>query len=368
MLIIAENMLKLIADNQIPGVTDYFAPYASVIQLPGDVITRQHLQNADILLTRTITSVQSSLLTDTNVCFVGSVTTGTDHIDTEWLAKKQITLSTAAGANSRAVAEYVIGCIAALKKEGLMNTHRPVAGIVGCGRIGRIVATLLQFLGFEILCNDPLLIDKPNFTFVTLSELLASSDVITLHTPLTTTGLHPTYHLLNHARLQSIKPNAVLINTARGPVIDTAALQHNRHIIACLDVFEDEPHINADLLNQLFIGTPHIAGYSARAKIRATEMVYLDAAVQFGWPIHLSSDQQPIQQTISADHLTWEDIVLSIINPIVETKHLREKTFAHCRQHYSLRREFSECGVINTLENTREKLMLKALGFYFRPR
>lgn len=316
--------LKLIVDDKIPYITDFFTSHDDIIYLPGEKITQADLRDADILLTRTVTTVDAALLSNTAVKFVGTATTGTDHVDVKWLLDNNIAFATAAGANSQAVAEYIICCIAALKKRGKLQSH-PVAGIIGCGRIGRMVATILQALGFEVLCYDPLLTEQPHFNFVSLEQLISTADLISIHTPLTKTGLHPTFHMIDQAMLQKMKPNTVLINTARGGVIDQHALLHTNHLTLCLDVWEHEPHISLELLHKAFIGTPHIAGYSLQAKYRATQMMYESAAQFFHWPQTSTqksmTSNEPLSAFLKSD---WSEKALAIYNPLTHTAQFRE--------------------------------------------
>ena len=271
------------ADDKIPYIAEFFTPCDSIIMLPGESIAHHDLIDADILLTRTVTKINAHLLNNTSVKFVGTATTGTDHIETDWLTQQSIFLATAAGANSQAVFEYVSDCIAVLQKKNYLTGSTLTAGIIGFGRIGRLVADLLQALGFNVIIYDPLLTEKLRYHFVSLDELIAYADLISIHTPLTKTGLFPTYHMINEILLKKIKSSAVLINTSRGSVIDQQALLNHKNITLCLDVWEHEPKISLELLNKVIIGTPHIAGYSMEAKYRATEMIYESAAQFFGW-------------------------------------------------------------------------------------
>lgn len=295
-----------------------------IVYLPGEMITHADLQDADILLTRTVTNINAALLENTAVQFVGTATTGTDHIDEKWLLKNNITLATAAGANSQAVAEYVICCIAALKKQGKLPAHH-VAGIIGCGRIGRIVASILQTVGFEVRCYDPLLTEKCDFNLVSLDSVICESDFISIHTPLTKTGLYPTFHMIDQTQLKKMKPNAILCNTARGSVIDHAALSRTNNLTLCLDVWENEPTISLELLHKVIIGTPHIAGYSIQAKYRATQMVYESAAHFFGWAKKIVPENITSRESLSAFFKSeWIEKALSIYNPLMHTQQLRE--------------------------------------------
>ncbi|OGT50329.1 MAG: hypothetical protein A3E53_01090 [Gammaproteobacteria bacterium RIFCSPHIGHO2_12_FULL_39_24] len=292
--------MKIIADDKIPFITDFFSAH-EVVLLPGESITHTHLESATILLTRTVTTVNEALLKNTPIKWVGTVTTGTDHIDTPWLSENNITLATAAGANSSAVAEYVMSCVAALMKSNLLSTQNVTAGIIGCGRIGKIVARSLQKLGCSILCYDPFLTEKLDFNFVSsLTEIFQQSQLISIHTPLTKTGLFPTFRMINKKLLSKLKYNTILINTARGAVVDQHDLLKINHLMLCWDVWENEPAISLPLLSRVFIGTPHIAGYTQTAKYRATQMIYEQAAAYFGWkPI---DSIQTITPTVCANY------------------------------------------------------------------
>ncbi len=323
--------MKLVADHNIPFVQALFGPYVSITELPAAKITYNILKNSQILLTRTITPIDAELLSNTDIAFIGSAATGTDHIDFDWLSTQNIALATAAGANASAVVDYVISCIAALRQQKLLSQKtRQIAGIIGYGRIGSKVAALLKQLGFQVLCYDPFLRAQPNVTLVTLEELLTTADLITIHTPLTKTGPYPTHHLLNHNHLQQMKPGSILINSARGSVVDNNALLKAQHLITCLDVWENEPAINLELLEHVFIGTPHIAGYTLEAKYRATEMVYEAAASHFGWEIkkHSNSLLTPPSHTNLANN-SWEEQILSVHDPIARTNQLRKAINAH---------------------------------------
>ncbi len=329
--------MKLITDDKIPDVSAFFTHCDEIIYLPGEQIQRTDLIDADLLLVRTVTHVDEKLLQNTTVKWVGTATTGTDHIDTQWLSKNHIVFADAAGANANAVLDYVLSCVMGLKNQRYLAEKNGIAGIIGCGRIGRLVAKTLKTLGFQVLCYDPLLTDKPDFDFVELETLLRESHFITLHTPLTKTGSHPTYHLINQQQLSWVQPNTVLLNCSRGAVINQTALLNTKNIFICLDVWENEPHISMDLLQKVIIGTPHIAGYSIQAKFRATQMMYESAASFFGWP--------PSHHTLAIQHTP------STYDPFVHTQQFRtafhdqidpemiKKIFIEERKRYALRDE-----------------------------
>ena len=162
--------MKIVTDDKIPHISRLFTDCDEIIYLPGEKITRADLIDADILLTRTVTRVDQALLENTAIRFVGTATTGIDHIDTVYLDKKNITLATAAGANAEAVAEYIACCVTALKKNKFLE-NKKVVGIIGCGRIGRLVAKLFETLGFQVFCYDPLLKEKLPLHFISFEKL-----------------------------------------------------------------------------------------------------------------------------------------------------------------------------------------------------
>jgi erythronate-4-phosphate dehydrogenase len=275
--------MKIVADENIAFAREFFADIGELMLLPGRGITRADVQDADVLLVRSVTEVNADLLQGTGVRFVGSCTIGTDHVDTEWLTNNNICFAYAPGCNAQAVVEYVQAALAALGVD--VFTRQRVAGqkvtgqkiaVVGCGNVGGRLLRHLISLGADAVGCDPLL-QGSNLPLVTLAETL-SCDVICLHTPLTKNGLHPTLHLFDGAVIGQLKAGTVLLNAGRGAVIDNQALlqrlqQHN-DLRVVLDVWENEPAIDQALLGLVAIGTPHIAGYSAEGKWRGTEMVY----------------------------------------------------------------------------------------------
>ncbi len=340
--------MKLIADQQIQFVSEFFTQCDELTLVLDKNITKSTLKDADALLVRTVTPVNKNLLENTQVKFVGAASTGIDHIDHEYLKQAGIVFADAAGCNANAVLEYVLCCVASLKLKS-----KSTIGIVGCGRIGSLVAHTLDQLGFKILCCDPLLLNKPHFDFVSLETILSESDFITIHTPLTQSGAHPTFHLFNQALLKKAKNNAIILNTARGSVIDQRALLNAKNIHFCLDVWENEPDINVDLLNRALIATPHIAGYTIDAKRKATELIYNQAAAFFNWKKIPELSHQKSDNLLLQHKNNWAVFVLSHFNPMILTQLLKNKIqnrsdknriktiFLNERNNYPLRKEFN---------------------------
>lgn len=270
--------MKIVADENIPYVQEVFRSLGPICCVPGRSIHRDLLCDTDILLVRSVTPVDADLLEHTHVRFVGTATIGTDHINRDYLRDHQIAFADAAGSNANSVAEYIITAILVLAQRKGWNLQNKTLGIVGLGNIGSRVETMAQALGMNILANDPprqRLTGDPRF--VELTKIL-EADFITLHVPLTHSGPDPTHHLFDETILQQLSPQTVLINTSRGAVVDTPALHAQLEADALgptvLDVWEEEPNINLDLLARIDIATPHIAGYSLDGKANGTIMLY----------------------------------------------------------------------------------------------
>lgn len=270
--------MKIVADENMPLVQELFGSFSSVVSVAGRKINRDYLLDADVLLVRSVTQVNSGLLQDTKVKFVGSATIGTDHIDQAYLSEQGIKFAYAPGCNAQAVAEYVLAAIGYWADYAQKDLRKCKVGIIGAGNVGSRVAQVLELLGIEYCLNDPPLHEQGDSRqFVSLQNI-QQCDVVTCHVPRTMQGQHATHHLINQQFLSQMPPGSLLINSSRGAVLDnTAALyckQAGQDIDFVLDVWENEPNLNIELLNQSLIATPHIAGYSQEGKIRGTYQLY----------------------------------------------------------------------------------------------
>ena len=276
--------MKIVADANIPQVAEAFSDLGNVELIPGREIQRKHLVDCQCLLVRTVTKVNQALLDNTPVEFVGTATIGTDHIEDTYLKKNNIVFTNAAGCNAEAASEYVIGGLFALSQKKHFNPFELTAGVIGCGNVGSMVFQKLTALGIKTLRNDPPLSEKNDEGYVDLEAIIDQCDFITLHVPLTRSGRHSTFHLFKQDELENLRKNCILINAARGPVIDNAALltviKQRPDLITFLDTWENEPTPGRDLLARVDLATPHIAGYSVEGRLRGTQMI-LDAACQY---------------------------------------------------------------------------------------
>ncbi|MEX2191084.1 MAG: 4-phosphoerythronate dehydrogenase [Bacteroidota bacterium] len=273
-----KGQLTIVVDRAIPYVVVAFSQIGRVVALKSTEITRKALRKTDILIVRSETRVDKSLLEGSNIRFVGTVTIGTDHIDPDYLVSKGIAFASAPGSNANSVAEYVAAGLLTWTERTRQSLQGKTIGIVGVGNVGSKVLNVAQALGMTPLLNDPPLARRHVAgKFVPLDDLM-DADFITLHVPLTRTGEDATVHLFDKKRIAGMKRGSVLINTSRGPVLETGALREalaSSHLSAAiLDVWEREPVIDMGLLEQVMLGTPHIAGYSLDGKLNALRMVY----------------------------------------------------------------------------------------------
>jgi erythronate-4-phosphate dehydrogenase len=270
--------MRIVADENIPLVDEFFAGFGEVRRLPGRTLTAEAVRDADVLLVRSVTHVNQQLLGASAVRFVGTCTIGTDHLDLPWLEGAGIQWASAPGCNARGVVDYVLGSLFTLADlDGAALPQRRF-GIIGAGQVGGRLATVLRGLGWDVRVCDPPRQAAQGGEYCSLDEIIEQCDVISLHTPLTRTGPYPTWHLFDQARLERLRPGTWLINAARGPVVSNQALRQvllaRDDLQAVLDVWEQEPSVDATLADLCVLATPHIAGYSLEGRQRGTAAIY----------------------------------------------------------------------------------------------
>jgi len=275
-----------VADENMPFAAEAFGRLGEVRLAPGRKITAETLAGADCLAVRSVTKVNEALLAGSSVRFVGTATIGTDHVDTQWLARAAIGFASAPGSNAVSVAEYVAACLFELAGRLGLTLEGTSLGIVGCGNVGSQVAARARALGMKVVVNDPPLADRTGDPVYRPLEEALACDIVTLHVPLEKAGPYPTWHLADQSFIGRMKPGAILFNTSRGAVADSnslhRALDSGRLSAVVLDVWEGEPEIDTELLKKVTIATPHIAGYSFDGKVRGTRMIYEAAGRHFG--------------------------------------------------------------------------------------
>lgn len=263
-------LFSVVAEDSIPFISNLFSTSPFTLSLVPS-ITHTVIKEADILICRSTTSVTQSLLHSTSIKYVLTATSGTDHIDRDYLQQRNIVCIDAKGGNAQSVCDYVLSLIA----ERVDCIHGKTVGIIGVGEVGKRVSDTLSKQGFSVRLSDPFRASyAPNFKHEPL-ENLTDCAIISAHVPFTKDGPFPTHHLINKAFLQKLLPNTLLINTARGGVFDEKALLNlSTPMMVCLDVFEEEPLPDANILSYCDSATPHIAGHAYEAKIRSSLLIY----------------------------------------------------------------------------------------------
>lgn len=338
--------MKVIIDNKIPFIQEAIHQIADeVIYAPGKDFTPALVKDADALIIRTRTRCNRALLQGSSVRFIATATIGFDHIDTEYCREAGIAWSNAPGCNSASVAQYLMSSLLLLQQIRGKQLQGLTLGIIGVGNVGTKIIQVAQELGMRVLLNDLPRQDKEgNANFSSLQTLAEECDILTFHVPLYKEGKYKTLHLADDAFFRSLKRRPVIINTSRGEVIETNALlnalENNLISDAIIDVWENEPDINLTLLNKAFLGTPHIAGYSADGKANATRMS-LDALCRF---FHLKADYritppEPGNPVIHA--VTPAEAYLQMYDPRRDSEALKAhpELFETLRGDYPLRRE-----------------------------
>ena len=273
--------MLIIIDKGIPFLDGVFGSDIEVLHLAPEDITADVVREADALFVRTRTRINKELLAGSKVRFVATATIGFDHIDQDYCREAGIHWISCPGCNAQAVCDYVEEAISSIKSDESALT----IGIVGYGHVGKLVAQMAERNGYRVLLSDP-----PLGIGMSLMELAPQCDVLTFHTPLTHEGEHATYHLCNADILRLCKPNALIINAARGGVVDEQALidklkGENEKVQAVIDCWENEPQLNHELLKMVDLASFHIAGYSIQGKMNASEMCLRAFCEFFSLPI-----------------------------------------------------------------------------------
>lgn len=330
--------MKIVVDDKIPYIREKMALLADeVVYLSGADITAADVKDADALVVRTRTHCNEQLLAGSKVQFVATATIGYDHIDTDYLKRAGIEWTNCPGCNAGSVAQYLECTLLLLQQKKGLTLKGTTIGIVGCGHVGSKVKAVAERLGMRVLvCDPPLGCDG----FVSLDTIEREADVITFHVPLTREGEYATYHLADEQFFQQLTRKPYIINTSRGEVVDNkallSALQQQQVSDAVLDVWEDEPNLNLELLRRVFIGTPHIAGYSADGKVNADNMV-IDALCRH---FHLPHPGSIIPPALPENHIDTGS-PLDYYNPLTDSEKLKADAsqFENIRNHYPVRRE-----------------------------
>lgn len=342
--------MKIVIDDKIPFIREAISRITDeAIYKSGTEIGPDDIKDADALIVRTRTKCNRALLSESRLKFIATATIGFDHIDTEYLKEKGITWCNCPGCNANSVAQYIHSCLLLLEKEKGMDLSRTCIGLIGAGHVGTAVSHKIAPYGVKILLNDPpRALKEPNGSFHSLEEIQRECDIISFHTPLSYTGPFPTYHLADNEFFHHLKKRPVIINTSRGNVVDNEALlqalNEGRIRDAIIDTWENEPHINLELLNKVYIGTPHIAGYSADGKANASRMVIEALCHFFHLPVPHNTITPPALPPTFLPSNDAKTLALQLYNPQRDSMALKKhpEKFEELRGNYPLRREFCE--------------------------
>lgn len=371
--------MRIVADDNIPFLKGALEPYAEVVYIPGKQIKMEMLKDSDALLIRTRTICNESLLKGTSIRFIGTATIGFDHIDTDYCRRNNIVWTNAPGCNSDSVQQYIAAALLRISSEYHFNLKVQTLGIIGVGNVGSKVEKFARSIGMKVLLNDPpraRIEGKKNFH--SLNTVLSGSDILTVHVPLNVVGEDQTWHLFSEESFKKIKRGAWFLNSSRGEVTDTYSLKKalNSGMLsgAVIDVWENEPHIDPELLQQAFIATPHIAGYSTDGKVNGTSMVvnsltkYFNLPSENWYPSDVPSPTSPyisIDCNNKSDEEIIREAVIHTYNIYKDDSMLRRspQDFEKLRGHYPVRREFTSY-TINLRDGTENvRQTLENIGF-----
>lgn len=371
--------MKIVADDKIPFLKGILEPYADVLYLPGKNITRNSVIDADALLTRTRTKCTEEFLTGTSLKYIGTATIGFDHIDTRFCERNNIFWTNAPGCNSSSVQQYIITALLKMACQSGFSLKDKTLGIIGVGNVGSKVEKFARLMGMRVLLNDPPRErSEGKGAFVSLADLLSESDIVTLHVPLNMAGSDATYHMFDEKRFNILKKGVLLLNTSRGEVVDTKALKNALSSGylggVVLDVWENEPAIDTQLLSHVNLATPHIAGYSADGKANGTSRIVNSMCEFFRLPLKDWYPQDvppPADPVIRIDcsGMQDEDIVREAVfhsyDISADDRNLRANPsdFERLRGDYRIRREFPAYSVKLISASHNVPGILSGMGF-----
>ncbi len=340
--------MKIVADIDIPFLEGVLEPYAEVVYLKGIDIRREDILDADVLMIRTRTKCDADLLEGTKVSLITTATIGMDHIDIEYCESHGIEVANASGCNAGGVMQYVFSALYGITARKGIKIDGSTIGIVGVGNVGRKIEAMAEYLGFKVLrCDPPRAEREGGEGFCPLEQLLAESDVVTLHVPLDET----TRGMANADFFTLMKPGAIFINAARGEVLDDEALIAAAPKLGAvvIDTWNNEPNVNEELIDVADIATPHIAGYSYQGKLNGTSLAVKAVAKHFGieelkdfYPMDELSDHEPVFLDLKGKNHGEIAAVLQYNYPIFTDDfrfRMEPEKFEKLRTEYKYRRE-----------------------------
>lgn len=371
----------ILADENIP-MLEVFEQHGQLRRVAGRSLDRAVLGDAEVLLVRSVTQVDRALLSGSQVKFVGTCTIGTDHLDLDYFAEQGIGWASAPGCNARGVVDYVLGSLLTLAERDGVDLVQRCYGVVGAGQVGDRLVKVLRGMGWQVLVCDPPRQQSEGGDYVDLATLLKHCDVISLHTPLTKLGEHPTHHLMAAEQLQTLSAGSWLINASRGAVVDNQALKQflaqRPDVRAVLDVWEGEPQVDIELAQRCDIATAHIGGYSLDGKIRGTAQIYQAFCQHFAVPTKsvIEFPEQTLLSMQLAAHTPLAEAMRVVCRAVYDPRsddaafrlsqvgdaEQRRLAFDQVRKNYPVRREIPDLQVHLSQPQLELQRMLTALG------
>lgn len=370
--------MKIVVDENMPYAQELFSRKGEVVRVPGRPLPVSELQDAQALMVRSVTPVNTQLVAHTPLAFVGSATAGTDHVELADLEAAGVAFSAAPGCNAIAVVEYVFSALLLLaERDGYALCDKTI-GIVGVGNVGSRLQARCEALGMKVLLCDPPRADRGDQeTFLSLEDVAAQADILTFHTPLIKQGAYQTWHCVDRDLLETLRPGCVLINACRGAVVDNQALKQvlteRNDLSVVLDVWEPEPDLDRQLLAQVDIATAHIAGYTLEGKVRGTTQLYEAWTAFIGQPESITLSELLPQPDINAIQVTGEfsqSLLKRLAHLVYDVRrddallrlHIADEGgFDRLRKQYQERREWCSLTVSCSTASTAERL--RQLGF-----
>jgi len=337
--------MRILADSSLPGLDLAFpdpfilSRYSDINELSG-LIDKQ-----DILLCRSTLKVNKDLLKNHILRYVATASSGTNHLDHSLLESQNIQIIDAKGSNASSVADYVLSCLVYL------DQHRLILGkkvaIIGLGEVGSRVSERLEAAKFQIFQYDPLKAQKEKSFQSCELEDLYEADIICIHAELHNHKPYPSFNMIDEHFLSQLKKGCVIINAARGGIVNEEAVVHNPRLLRyCTDVYLNEPSVNKQIIDKSILCTPHIAGHSVEAKYAAVIMVSEKLHQLLGLPIPTYALPKKIKNYSSQEDKSWQEQVLSVYNPAEESLVLKraqdkEQAFLTLRKSHQKRHDFS---------------------------
>ena len=373
--------MKIVVDENMPHALELFAEFGEVIPLPGRQMQAADLQDADVLLVRSVTRVDAELLaTSPRLRFVGTATIGTDHVDKALLAARNIPFFSAPGCNKYSVGDYVLSALLVLAERHELNLREMSLAVIGAGNTGECVGIKAEALGMRVLrCDPPRARAAAQAGAFVDYQTALGADIVSFHVPITREGPDATFHLLDEQVIAARPAGQILVNASRGEVWDNQALlarqQGLEPLRLVMDVWEGEPEPLRALVPYTEIATPHIAGYSLEGKARGTWMLYQALCQQLG-----RAARQDLQSLLPApevraltpgqpaDQALIKQLVHLIYDVRRDDARFRNRielpgSFDEQRKHYPERRELSSLHVSGPFASD----TLARLGFTVQP-